>query len=243
MAGDESIGKGGGAWAPAERHGPVSPRSRHSSSFSSPPQTGAIRIRVAPGGAGMKRALALLVGGADPRIGPRRARAGPDRQLRRPDACLRIRNDNITDFKNSEGGLNRDSKSFYFQRWRLFTNVESADKKARAVWALEVGDITWGTGGGASSANSTVGCNGGQTGTNPAVTLPPPPGSPPGTPPTTPAIGASRAVDGSTGQRVGAAASALTASTSRPRTSTSGPTRASGCRDAYPRSVSGASSS
>jgi hypothetical protein len=44
----------------------------------------------------------------------------------------------------------KDSNSFYFQRWRLFTRVESADKKARAVWGLEVGDVTWGNGGGAS---------------------------------------------------------------------------------------------
>src|SRR5262249_3817655 len=47
-------------------------------------------------------------------------------------------------------GANRDSQSFYFQRWRLWTNVESADKKAKAVWGLEVGDITWGQRGGAS---------------------------------------------------------------------------------------------
>ena len=58
---------------------------------------------------------------------------------------------NITDFTDSgPNGANRDSQSFYFQRWRLWTNVESADKKAKAVWGLEVGDITWGTGGGAS---------------------------------------------------------------------------------------------
>jgi hypothetical protein len=44
----------------------------------------------------------------------------------------------------------KDSQSFYFQRWRLFTRVESADKKARAVWGLEVGDVVWGNGGGAS---------------------------------------------------------------------------------------------
>jgi hypothetical protein len=58
---------------------------------------------------------------------------------------------NITDFQDSgPNGANRDSQSFYFQRWRLFTNIESADKKAKAVWGVEVGDITWGQGGGAS---------------------------------------------------------------------------------------------
>ncbi len=45
---------------------------------------------------------------------------------------------------------NKDSDAFYFQRWRLFTTVESADLKARVVWGAEVGDITWGVGGGAS---------------------------------------------------------------------------------------------
>src|SRR5262249_23965411 len=59
---------------------------------------------------------------------------------------------NILDFKDSgPNGTNRDSNSFYFQRWRLWTNVESADKKAKAVWGLDVGDITWGTGGGTSA--------------------------------------------------------------------------------------------
>ncbi len=60
--------------------------------------------------------------------------------------------DNVTDFADTKGTANKDSESYFFQRWRLFTRVESADKKARAVWALEVGDITWGIGGGASGA-------------------------------------------------------------------------------------------
>jgi hypothetical protein len=61
--------------------------------------------------------------------------------------------DNITDFADTgAGGVTKDSQSRYFQRWRLFTTVQSADKKAKAVWALEVGDITWGNGGGASGA-------------------------------------------------------------------------------------------
>jgi hypothetical protein len=50
------------------------------------------------------------------------------------------------------GPCNKDSAAFYFQRWRLFTTVESADLKARVVWGVEVGDIDWGTGGGASGA-------------------------------------------------------------------------------------------
>jgi hypothetical protein len=66
--------------------------------------------------------------------------------------------DNVTDFKDSQNGLNRDSHSFYFQRFRLSTTIESADKKAKAVWTLEVGDITWGTGGGAAS--DLYGCGG-----------------------------------------------------------------------------------
>src|SRR4029453_18652828 len=75
-------------------------------------------------------------------------------------------------------GANRDSQSFYFQRWRLWTNVESADKKAKAVWGLEVGDITWGTGGGASGGEDR-GCAG-RAPFVPAVTVavPTAPGAP-----------------------------------------------------------------
>ena len=84
----------------------------------------------------------------------------------------------------------KDSHAFYFQRWRLFTTVESADLKARAVWGVEVGDITWGAGGGASGDEYG-------TGTNSRL-----------------------------GHGPGRRASAPTASTSRPRTSTS----SSSCR-------------
>jgi hypothetical protein len=73
--------------------------------------------------------------------------------------------DNMTDFKDSEGGLFRDSQSFYFQRFRLYTTIESADKKAKAYWALEVGDITWGRGGGAAS--DLYGCPGNVAGAAP----------------------------------------------------------------------------
>lgn len=66
--------------------------------------------------------------------------------------------DNMTDFKDSSNGLNRDSQSFYFQRFRLFTTIESADKKAKAYWALEIGDMVWGAGGGAAS--DLYGCQG-----------------------------------------------------------------------------------
>jgi hypothetical protein len=94
----------------------------------------------------------------------------------------------ILDFKDSgPNGANRDCQSFYFQRWRLWTNVESADKKAKAVWGLEVGDITWGRQGGASGGEY-LGCNGGNPLANSSIsgtaTIPPPAGSPPGTPPT-----------------------------------------------------------
>ncbi len=71
--------------------------------------------------------------------------------------------DNMTDFQDTDKGQNpvekqvglaatrnKDSEAYYFQRWRLYTTVESADKNAKAVWAIEVGDITWGLGGGAS---------------------------------------------------------------------------------------------
>jgi hypothetical protein len=67
--------------------------------------------------------------------------------------------DNMTDFTDTDKpsslfptqiGRAKDSEAYYFQRWRLFTTVESQDKQAKIVWAVEVGDITWGLGGGAS---------------------------------------------------------------------------------------------
>lgn len=62
--------------------------------------------------------------------------------------------DNLTDFTDTERDPARfkDSNAHFFQRWRLFTTVQSADKRAKAVWAVEVGDIVWGSGGGASGA-------------------------------------------------------------------------------------------
>jgi len=60
--------------------------------------------------------------------------------------------DNVSDFTDTADGKFKDSDSRYFQRFRLVTTVESADKRAKAVWALEIGDITWGSGGGASGA-------------------------------------------------------------------------------------------
>ncbi len=108
----------------------------------------------------MKRALALLVGGVLILGSALAAHAqAPTVSFGGQMRVYGFATNNLTDFTDSDGtGLNRDSTSFYFQRWRLFTTVESADKKARAYWALEVGDMTWGNGGGAN-ANSTVGCN------------------------------------------------------------------------------------
>ncbi|HSE94493.1 MAG TPA: hypothetical protein VLD61_01290, partial [Methylomirabilota bacterium] len=79
---------------------------------------------------------------------------------------------NITDYRDSDStnGTFRDSNSFYFQRFRLFTTIESADKRAKAYWALEIGDITWGSGGGADGTqfggtSARVGTStGGETG-------------------------------------------------------------------------------
>ena len=100
----------------------------------------------------MKRALALLVGGVLILGSALAAHAqAPTVSFGGQMRVYGFAFNNITDFTDSgPNGANRDSQSFYFQRWRLFTNVESADKKAKAVWGLEVGDITWGTGGGAS---------------------------------------------------------------------------------------------
>jgi hypothetical protein len=100
----------------------------------------------------MKRALALLVGGVLILGSALAAHAqAPTVSFGGQMRVYGFVYNNILDFKNSgPDGANRDSGSFYFQRWRLWTNVESADKKAKAVWGLEVGDLIWGTGGGAS---------------------------------------------------------------------------------------------
>jgi hypothetical protein len=133
----------------------------------------------------MKRALALLVGGVLILGSALAAHAqAPTVSFGGQMRVYGFAFNNITDFTDSgPNGANRDSQSFYFQRWRLYTNVESADKKAKAVWAVEVGDLTWGKNGGASGAEFRS-CNGTNPGVNPTVTVPPPAGSPPGTAPT-----------------------------------------------------------
>jgi hypothetical protein len=138
----------------------------------------------------MKRALALLVGGVLILGSALAAHAqAPTVSFGGQMRVYGFAFNNITDFTDSgPNGLNRDSQSFYFQRWRLWTNVESADKKAKAVWGLEVGDITWGAGGGASGGEYR-GCPG-RAPFVPAVTVPVPAGgvATPGGPgtPTTP---------------------------------------------------------
>jgi hypothetical protein len=66
---------------------------------------------------------------------------------------------NLKDFEDtdnasctSQGFRCKDSDSFLHERFRLFTTIESADKKARVFWALEIGDLVFGAGGGASGA-------------------------------------------------------------------------------------------
>ncbi|HEV8673303.1 MAG TPA: hypothetical protein VGX21_04595 [Methylomirabilota bacterium] len=59
---------------------------------------------------------------------------------------------NLTDFRDtgkadctgSPAPGCKDSGAWFHERFRLFTTIESADKKARAYWALEVGDYEWG---------------------------------------------------------------------------------------------------
>jgi hypothetical protein len=133
----------------------------------------------------MKRALALLVGGVLILGSALAAHAqAPTVSFGGQMRVYGFAFNNILDFKDSgPNGANRDSNSFYFQRWRLWTNVESADKKAKAVWGLEVGDITWGTGGG-TSGGEYRGCPG-RAPFVPNVTVAVPGGTP-GSPVTTP---------------------------------------------------------
>jgi hypothetical protein len=134
----------------------------------------------------MKRALALLVGGVLILGSALAAHAqAPTVSFGGQMRVYGFAFNNMTDFTDSgPNGANRDSQSFYFQRWRLWTNVESADKKAKAVWGLEVGDITWGTGGGASGGEFRA-CPG-RAPFVPNVTVPVPAGSPGQPAPTTP---------------------------------------------------------
>jgi hypothetical protein len=109
----------------------------------------------------MKRALALLVGGVLILGSALAAHAqAPTVSFGGQMRVYGFAFNNITDFTDSgPNGANRDSQSFYFQRWRLWTNVESADKKAKAVWGIEVGDLIWGQRGGASGGEFR-GCQG-----------------------------------------------------------------------------------
>lgn len=128
----------------------------------------------------MKRALALLVGGVLILGSALAAHAqAPTVSFGGQMRVYGFTYNNIFDFKDSQGGNFRDSESYYFQRFRLFTTIESADKKAKAYWAMEIGDITWGSGGGASGSN--YGCTGSAPTAPATVTVPPPAGSPPGT--------------------------------------------------------------
>ncbi len=128
----------------------------------------------------MKRALALLVGGVLVLGSVLTAYAqAPTVSFGGQMRVYGFTYNNITDFRDSDKGQFRDSNSFYFQRFRLFTTIESADKKARAYWALEIGDIIWGSDGGASGGE--FGCTGSTRTAPGTVTVPPPAGSPPGT--------------------------------------------------------------
>ena len=70
--------------------------------------------------------------------------------------------DNIRDFTDSESGLFRDNENRVLQRFRLFSAVDSPDKKAGVRFILEIGDITWGAGGG--SWGGEFGTGGARTG-------------------------------------------------------------------------------
>lgn len=106
----------------------------------------------------MKRAVTMLVAAAlilgSVSAALAQAPAGPTVSFGGQMRVYGFVSDNMTDFTDSQdNGTKRDSNSLWFQRFRLFTTIESADKKARAYWAMEIGDITWGNGGGASGGN------------------------------------------------------------------------------------------
>lgn len=85
---------------------------------------------------------------------------------------------NMTDFRDTRSDTGncllancKDNANVYSQRWRLFTTVESADLRARVVWGIEVGDIIWGLGGGASGLEYR-GCEGSAPTVPATVTVP-----------------------------------------------------------------------
>lgn len=106
---------------------------------------------------------------------------------------------NLVDFTDSKNGKFRDSDAFYLGRLRLSTIMESADKKARATWTLEVGDIEFGRRGGASGAE--YGCVGGQQGLPTSVAITTSTGAPVLGADGKPIVGSTPALGGST--RVG----------------------------------------
>ena len=118
----------------------------------------------ARGGHGMKRfALIIAVGALLGALAlPALAQQPPPGPTVRFSGEMRhigVVQNNMNDFTDSDGtGLNRDSDSYYLSRFRLSTIMESGDKKARATWTLEVGDIEWGRRGG--SSGDEYGCNG-----------------------------------------------------------------------------------
>ena len=119
-------------------------------------------------------------------------------------------------------------QSFYFQRWRLFTTSRAPTRRPRPYWALEVGDITWGTGGGAYGERAPSAARAGAIRADRDRHG------------TARGAGATAGYHAGNGQQPGATTShrvtapvgvsVPTVSTSRPRTSTSGSTPGSGCQ-------------
>jgi hypothetical protein len=107
---------------------------------------------------------ALLVGMALPAAAQQPPAAAPPAFTVTFSGELRVAGivyDNLRDFSDTGSGacaqsftsarLNcKDSDSFLHERFRLFTTIQSADKKAKVVWGLEIGDLAFGEGGGAA---------------------------------------------------------------------------------------------
>lgn len=93
---------------------------------------------------------ALVLGAALPALAQQQA---PTVSFSGEWRVVGITSNNLTDYKDTVGtAFNKDSFNRYTQRVRLWTTVESADKKAKAVWAVEIGDTTWGAGGGSNGS-------------------------------------------------------------------------------------------
>ena len=108
----------------------------------------------------MKRALALLVGGVLILGSVLTAHAqAPTVSFGGQMRIYGFTFNNVTDFKDSDRRRQPGQPELLLPALAPVHHVESADKKAKACWGLEVGDL-FGVAGGGASGGEFRGCTG-----------------------------------------------------------------------------------